>query len=121
MANDQALQNDNVAQHFYETNSHLISQVKSDHSLDLNHTRLEEISLYTTPSLYSLISVHDDIDSIRGIKGGVSNHHYYYSNIFTPCVYLRICLMYFQKRNDLTEQFLTKFTLHTSRKEGMLF
>ena len=30
--------------------------------------KLEEPSLYTTPSLYSLISVHDDINNIRGIK-----------------------------------------------------
>lgn len=77
MVNDKGQQCDGVTQHFNETNSHLIPQVKSDHSLDLNHTRLEEISLYTTPSLYSLISVHDDIDNIRGIKRGVSNHHYY--------------------------------------------
>jgi len=30
--------------------------------------KLDEASLYTTPSLYSLISVHDDINNIRGIK-----------------------------------------------------
>ena len=56
-----------------ESDSHLIPHVKSDHSLNLNlDAKLEEISLYTTPSLYSLISVHDDIDNIRGIKKGVS-------------------------------------------------
>ena len=56
----------------YESDSQLIPHVKSDHSLNLNlGTKVEEISLYTTPSLYSLISVHDDIDNIRGIKKGV--------------------------------------------------
>ena len=55
------------------SDSHLIPHVKSDHSLNLNlGTKPEEISLYTTPSLYSLISVHNDIDNIRGIKKGVS-------------------------------------------------
>ena len=56
-----------------ESDSHLIQHVKSNHSLNLNlGTKPEEISLYTTPSLYSLISVHDDIDNIRGLKKGVS-------------------------------------------------
>ena len=118
-ASDKGQQHDNVTQ---ETNSHLTPYVKPDYSLDTNFdTRLDEVSLYTTPSLYSLISVHDDIDNIRGIKKGVSNLHHYYSNIFISCVYLRICLMCYQKRKDLMEQFLTRFILHMSRKEEMLF
>ena len=36
--------------------------------------KLEEASLYTTPSLYSLISVHDNIESIRRNKSEVCNN-----------------------------------------------
>ena len=37
--------------------------------LDPNFDGLsEEISLFTAPSLFSLVSTHDDLDSIRGIK-----------------------------------------------------
>lgn len=68
---------------FYENDSHLVPHVKSDHSLDLDvGTKLEEVSIHTTPSLYSLISVHDDIDNIRGIKKGVSCYHCIYSYVY---------------------------------------
>ena len=72
MASNQGGQCDDVM--LQESDSHhLISHVKSDHGLDINLcTKLEEVSLHTTPSLYSLISVHDDIDNIRGIKKGVN-------------------------------------------------
>ena len=38
-------------------------------SFDPNFDRLpEEISLFTAPSLFSLVSTHDNLDSIRGTK-----------------------------------------------------
>ena len=38
-----------------------------DSNVDLNFDGLsEEVSLFTTPSLFSLVSSHDNIDSIRG-------------------------------------------------------
>lgn len=92
-----------------ESDSHLIPRVKSDHSFNLNlGTKPEEISLYTTPSLYSLISVHDDIDNIRGIKKGVSTLLQLWQ-IILFCLY-RIWLMCYRKRRDPMEQFLTKCT-----------
>ena len=70
MANDQIGHCDN------KSDPYQMPHVNSDHSLNVNlvnlGTKLEEVSLYTTPSLYSLISAHDDIDNIRGIKKGVS-------------------------------------------------
>lgn len=71
-----------------KSESDLVSHVKSNCHLDLNvGTKLEEVSLYTTPSLYSLISVHDDIDNIRGIKKGVSNY-YYTLVVHSFCIYI---------------------------------
>ncbi|XP_065897571.1 ATP-binding cassette sub-family C member 4-like [Dysidea avara] len=56
---------------------HLLPVEKARRRVRLGHSEsdkvnvdlsLEEASLYTTPSLYSLISVHDDINSVRGIR-----------------------------------------------------
>jgi len=60
-----------------EESVHLLPVEKARRRVRLGHSesdtvnvdlKLEEASLYTTPSLYSLISVHDDINNIRGIK-----------------------------------------------------
>jgi len=65
--------NDRIGHWDNKNDPYHIPHIESDHSLNVNSgTKLEEVSLYTTPSLYSLISVHDDIDNIRGIKKGVS-------------------------------------------------
>jgi len=31
-------------------------------NLSVDHVKLEEVSMHTTPSLYSLISIHDDMN-----------------------------------------------------------
>ena len=49
----------------FEANSY----TNFDLNFDLKFDRLsEEASLFTTPSLFSLVSSHDNIDSIRGTK-----------------------------------------------------
>ncbi|XP_065897567.1 ATP-binding cassette sub-family C member 4-like isoform X2 [Dysidea avara] len=60
-----------------QDNVHLLPVERAKRRVRLGHSesnetsvdlKLEEQSLYTTPSLYSLISVHDDIESIRRRK-----------------------------------------------------
>ena len=64
-----------------QDNVHLLPVERARKRVRLGHSesdetsvdlKLEEASLYTTPSLYSLISVHDDIESIRKRKLEVS-------------------------------------------------
>ena len=75
MASNQIGKCDDVMQQSYESGAHIVSHSKSEHCADLNvGTKLEEISLHTTPS-YSLISVHNDIKNNRGIKKGVSSYY----------------------------------------------
>ena len=67
---------------------HLLPVEKARRRVRLGHSEsdkvnvdlsLEEASLYTTPSLYSLISVHDDINSVRGIRTEVCMYRCVYS------------------------------------------
>ena len=64
-------------------NVHLLPVERARRRVRLGHSendegdvdlKLEEASLYTTPSLYSLISVHDNIESIRRNKFEVCNN-----------------------------------------------
>ena len=64
-------------------NVHLLPVERARRRVRLGHSendegdvdlKLEEASLYTTPSLYSLISVHDNIKSIRRNKSEVCSN-----------------------------------------------
>ena len=66
-----------------QDNVHLLPVERAKRRVRLGHSesdetsvdlKLEEQSLYTTPSLYSLISVHDDIESIRRRKPEVCSN-----------------------------------------------
>ena len=77
----------------------------------------EEVSLCTAPSLFSLVSTHDNLDSIRGTKKVVpiASTKILVSHDMISLHY-RTCSMLYQKRRGLMEVFQTKRISDISRK-----
>ena len=90
-------------------------------NLSVEHAKSDEGSLYTTPSLHSLISVHDNLNMKR-LQTEVSFLAIARSLCNGGALYLRRTFtMQYQKRRELTELYPTRLTSLTSEKGGTCF
>ena len=77
----------------------------------------EEDSLFTAPSLFSLVSSHDNLDSISGTKKVPKISLTKVSSFFI----IIIRSMWYQRKKELMELFQTKRTSDISKKGEILY
>ena len=78
----------------------------------------EEDSLFTAPSLFSLVSSHDNLDSIRGTKKVPKIS---LTKVSSTKILLIIRSMLYQRKKELMELFQTKHTSDISKKGEILY
>ena len=98
-------------------------RVRSRHSEDDSGPNFNQVcgegSIYTTPSMFSLISIPNKFeDNTRINMVGVSSFNLLLNCCaFTILLPASILLMWYQKKRELMEQFLQKHTYCFSRKD----